>query len=356
MLDQTTLFLYSPFERETACPTRQPIKGLQQFENFVDTHNGIEDCYADLYTYPFTGVIDKIYYDFDGVSNGMEQALPYAQTFYRFLTGIKKLSVIPIASGKKGFNLYIILKEQSYPNAKQLLHDVAYSLIVECFGKISQLTFTDKEGREHPTLTKVDEKGNPTEIICIDPKIIGDVRRFSRIPNTLRPPENRAYCTYLDPYKFPKMSITDVYKAIKHKNTFAYQLKSYTTLKDIEIHPQLSSFLINCNGNGNGNGNGHTTFNRNLDTKDLEQALRPCLFKYMLSPEPRHDVRVAATADLIGSGFSDEEIFNMYKKLKWVDFDPATTEYQIEHCKPICWDKSKLKEKGICFNCGRNCR
>lgn len=356
MLDQTTLFLFSPYEREVACPIRQPIKGLEQFQNFVDTHDGITDCYADLYTQPFTGVIDKIYYDFDGVSNGMEEALPYAQIFYRFLVGMKKLSVIPVASGKKGFNLYVILKEQSYPNAKQLLHDVAYSLIVECFGKVSQLTYIDKEGREHPTLAKVDENGKTTEIICIDPKIIGDVRRFSRIPNTLRPPDNRAYCTYLDPYKFPKMSIADVHKAIKHKNTYAYQLKSYVTLKDIEIHPQLSSLLLHVNGNGNGKEHNNSTFNRNLNTSHLEQVLRPCLFKNMLSPEPRHDVRVASTADLIGSGFSTNEILEMYRKLRWLDFNEETTRYQIEHCKPIHYGKDTLKNKGICFNCGRNCR
>lgn len=791
MLDQTTLFLFSPYEREVASPTRQPIKGFEQFQNFVDTHDGLTDCYADLYTQPFTGVIDKIYFDFDGVSNGMEEALPYAQAFYRFLVGIKKLNVIPVASGKKGFNLYVILKEQSYPNAKQLLHDVAYSLIVECFGKVSQFTHIDKEGREHPTLVKVDENGKPTEIICIDPKIIGDVRRFSRIPNTLRPPENNAYCvpletvmlgsnctigeitvnndsigsdleynrvlatssrvyignmiqikasnllpitvtpdhyimvisksqksrsgniinsyrskkfidytikfkkaididqndyllipihegidtfqhlslskyisnkktyligsqkievnkicklcgkhlksvnnwhlkvhnltiteyeqkfhikpttwnsgirvllypdltelvlnedlawliglyiadgfrihynstnstvgfgialnetetdihkkvkqilinlglpfsiqkhcysevlihckisyiaqafedwcgsdtyskkipnfilfntnkkiirqfldgyiagdgciatkqakrkgtvkkeniftvskiiaiqlqflytklsllpgisqtkaqvstlknggviiskggynvgctissslknfsyvfigsnyiatpvrnikivpyqglvaniqtqdqtylvnnaivhncTYLDPYLFPKMSITDVHKAIKHKNTFAYQLKSYTTLKDIEIHPRLSSLLVHINGNGQKQNS--STFNHNLDTSHLEQVLRPCLFKNMLSPEPRHDVRVASTADLIGSGFSTNEILEMYRKLKWIDFNEETTRYQIEHCKPIHYNKNTLKEKGICFNCGRNCR
>lgn len=354
-IDQTTMFLFSPFERECADPTRHPIKGREQFQRFVDTHDGLLDCYCDLYTHPFNGIIDKIYFDFDGVENGMTEALPYAQQFYRFLVGMKKLSVIPVASGKKGFNLYVILKEHSYPNAKKLLRDVSYSLIVECFGKVSQLTYIDKKGREHPTLTKVDDEGKPTEIICIDPKILGDVRRFSRIPNTLRPPENNAYCTYLDPYKFPKMTIQDVFRAIKHKNTYAYNLKSYKSLKDIEIHPQLDTLVTHLrNGNNNSNGNGIPV--RNLDTKHLEMALRPCLFKNMLSPEPRHHVRVASTGDLLGMGFSTDEIFDMYKKLHWVDWNPELTRYQIEHCKPIQYSKRKLKEIGICFNCGRRCR
>lgn len=327
---------------------------MEQFQNFVDTHNGIEDCYCDLYTYPFNGMIDKIYFDFDGPEYGMEEALPYAQIFYRFLAGIKKLSVIPVASGKKGFNLYIILKEQTYPNAKQLLREVAYSLIVECFGKVTQLNYIDKNGGKHPILAKVTDKGEVGEIICVDPKIIGDVRRFSRIPNTLRPPENRAYCTYLNPNKFAKMTIQDVYKAIKHENNYAYNLKSYTTLKDIEIHPHLNDFLVSIDNSSNGNNN--EFLNRGLDTTHLELALRPCLFKNMLSPEPRHDVRVASTADLIDAGFSNEEIVDMYRKLKWMDWDENITRYQIEHCKPIHYSKKKLKEIGVCYNCGRHCR
>ena len=354
MLDTTTLFLYSPFEREVATPTRYRIKGREQFEKFVDTYNGLTDCYCDLYPYPFNGMIDKIYYDFDSIEGNMKEALPSAQVFYRFLVGMKKLSVIPVVSGKKGFNLYVILKEQAYPNAKQLLRDVAYSLIVECFGKVTQLEYIDKNGKKHPTLAKVNEKGEVGEIIYIDPKVIGDVRRFSRIPNTLRPPLNNAYCTYLDPSKFAKMTIRDVYKAIKHENSYAYHLKTYTTLKDIEIHPQLEEFLVSIDNSQNGNKN--ETFNRNLDTTHLELALRPCLFRNMLSPEPRHDVRVASTGDLIDAGFSTDEITDMYRKLKWIDWDEDLTRYQIEHCKPIHYSKRKLKELGLCFNCGRSCR
>jgi len=303
-------------------------------------------------------MIDKIYFDFDGIEGGMKDALPYAQTFYRFLVGMKKFSVIPVASGKKGFNLYVILKEQMYPNAKQLLRDVAYSLIVECFGKVTQLNYVDKNEREHPTLAKVDEEGKVGEIIYLDPKPLGDVRRFSRIPNTLRPPGNCAYCTYLDPYKFPKMTINQVYKAIKRENSYAYNLKTYVTLKDIEIHPHLEEFLmhVNNNQNGNGNGNKNLTSSHNLDTKHLELALRPCLFKNMLSPEPRHDVRVASSADLIDMGFSTDEITDMYRKLEWIDWDENITRYQIEHCKPIHYSKKKLKEIGVCYNCGRHCR
>ena len=209
-MDQTTLFLFSPFERECADPIRRPIKGSEQFLDFVDTHNGLSDCYCDLYPYPFNGMIDKIYYDFDGIEGGMKDALPYAQAFYRFLVGIKKFSVIPVASGKKGFNLYVILKEQAYPNAKQLLRKVSYSLIVECFGKVTRLTYIDKKGKKHPVLAKVNDKGEVGELIYCDPQPIGDVRRFSRIPNTLRPPKNNAYCTYLDPSKFAKMTMGDV--------------------------------------------------------------------------------------------------------------------------------------------------
>jgi hypothetical protein len=355
MIDQTTLFLYSPFEREMADPTRYPIKGLKQFENFIDSRNGESDIYCDLYPYPFNGMIDKIYFDIDGIENGMKEALPFAQLFYEFLTKDKHLNVIPVASGKKGFNLYVLLKEQSYPNAKQLLHDVAYSLIVDCFGKVSQFTYVDSQGREHPTTAMVDEKGNILQLIYIDPKVIGDVRRFSRIPNTLRPPDNNAFCTYLDPDKFSTMTLDDVYHTIKHTNTFAYEIKTYTTLKDIPINPNLDSLFVQSKTNGN-NVEIQYPKSRNLDAKALELLLRPCLFKNMLSPEPRHDVRVAATGALKSAGLTEQEIFNLYSKLQWVDFAPETTLTQIQHCSPIIWSKKTLQKSGICFNCGMSCK
>lgn len=356
-MDSTTLFLFSPFEREVADPIRQPIKGVKQFKNFVDTHDGIYDCYCDLYSFPFNGIIDKIYFDFDGIEGGMKDALPYAQQFYRFLVGMKKLSVIPVASGKKGFNLYVILKAKRYMNAKELLRQVAYTLIVECFGKVTQLNYVDKQGKEHPTLAKVKEvdgKDEVGEIIYLDPKVIADTRRFCRIPNTLRPPENCAYCTYLNPRRFAKMTIQDVFKSIRKQNHYSHNLKTSITLDNIEILPNLDDFLVKIGKNEDCEKN--KTFDRNLDTTHLELALRPCLFKHMLSPEPRHNVRVAASADLIGAGFSTDEILDMYQKLNWIDWEEDLTRYQIEHCRPIHFSKRKLKEMGVCYNCGRHCR
>lgn len=355
MLDSTTLFLFSPFEREVAIPSRQTIKGIQHFLDFIDINNGINDCYCDIFTYPFNHVINKIYFDIDGVIGGMEEALPYAQLFYQYLTEERNLNVIPVASGKKGFNLYVLLKEKKYDDAKDLLKKVSYSLITGCFGHISPVTYKDEEGSDHPNLAQVDEYGNFLHLICIDPRVIGDVRRFSRIPNTLRPPENRAYCTYLNPDKFKTMSVEDVYRAVKRKHRYNHDLSSYVTLHDIGVDPKLEDKI---HGSILNKVNLELNIDSNFIAKSelLELALRPCLYRNMISPEPRHDIRVASTADLLASGFKVNEIVRMYRELGWTDWDEAKTRYQILHCKPINHKKRTLREIGACYNCGRSCK
>jgi len=92
------------------------------------------------------------------------------------------------------------------------------------------------------------------------------------------------------------------------------------------------------------------------DNELLKRLLRPCLYRLMTVEEPRHKVRVAATADLLRADLSRNEIVELYRTLNWRDWDENWTRYQIEHTKKFCFSKKKLKELGICYGCQRNCR
>lgn len=340
-LDSTTLQLFSPFQREVANPKRQMIKNQAGFERFIEFNNGVKDCFCDLYTYPFNGVIDKMYFDFDGINGGFEIALPYAQDFYQFLTEDKGLNVIPVASGKKGFNLYVILKPEDYgDNAKKLLYDVQYSLIVEAFGPVTAVTVEDKEGSEHPSLR------NEDGLIYLDPKTIGDIRRFVRIPNTLRPPENTNYCTYLPRNFFLVFKSEDVAGYMKNPHTYDYSFNSKKALGDFPIFPDLYEKIGHLNG-GTAVDMG-TRLKPSGGSEFLKRLLRPCLFRHMITKEPRHDVRVASTVDLLNAGINPETIFEVYKGLGWGDWDSETTNYQIKNVKYLKpYSCKKLRQRGI---------
>ena len=289
--------------------------------------------------YPFSSVIDKLYFDLDGIEKGFSQALPFAQYFFEFLKK-KGLNVVPVASGKKGFNLYVILRQQAIDNAKELLTQVQYSLIVECFGDVTPVTILDDLGQEHPSLQ------NKEGLIYFDPKVLGDVRRFSRIPNTLRPPENLTYCTYLNPDEFPSMTSSDVAKNMKQQHTFDFDLRTNIKITQVQIIERLEervgkTLRENMTNNLKINNNGKpNTF--------LKHVLRPCLYRHIITTAPRHDVRVATTADLLNGGISEETIFSVYSKLAWSDFDPGITSVQITSCKHLkSYSCSKLRQLGI---------
>lgn len=343
-LDSTTINLFSPFStRECANPKRQPIKSQKDFEKFVERNNGVNDCYCDLYTYPFDGVIDKMYFDFDGINGGFEVALPFAQRFYEFLTERKGLDVIPVASGRKGFNLYPIFKPENYGGrAKKMLYEVQYTLIVEEFGTVVSVTVLDREGKEHPSLR------NEEGLIYLDPKTIGDVRRFARIPNTLRPPENVNYCTYLPHDEFLSMTTEEVARYMKFPRSYCYPFfnSPKKALGDFPVYPDLALLIGNQNGGGAVSAGARVI--PSGGSEFLKPLLRPCLYRHLLTKEPRHDVRVAATVDLLNAGIPPKTIFEAYTKLNWADWDSEVTEYQIKnvnYLKPFSC--SKLRSKGI---------
>jgi len=91
------------------------------------------------------------------------------------------------------------------------------------------------------------------------------------------------------------------------------------------------------------------------DNETLRLVLRPCLYRLITVEEPRHHVRVASTVDLLRADFTPNQILEIYRSLKWKDWNEEITRYQIEHCKPIVYSKRKLKQLGICFECGRGC-
>jgi len=344
-LDKTTEALFFPFIREVANPIRKPIRKKEQFIAFVENNNGIKDCYCDVYEFPFRGVIDKLYFDVDGVNNGFEEALPYAKKFYKFLVEKENLPVIPVASGKKGFNFHVLLMPDKYENAKDLLYRVQYSLIIKVFGDVTPVLVTDKNGKEHPTMR------NKDGLIFLDPKVIGDVRRFCRIPGTLRPPENVNYCTYLPPKDFLDMDAEDIAIHMKKHHTYEYDFtgREFKRLKDFYIFEDLEKRLGNLPNERNANTTRFTIPSK--PNKFLKNVLRPCLYRHITSVNPDNDARVAATIDLLNF-FSEEEIFQIYSKLGWQDFDPEKTRYYIKKCKNYRpYSCKKLRQLGLPRQC-----
>ena len=319
MLDQTTRFLFEDsFPREIG-KKRNLCIDAKDFEQKLDILNGVDEAFTNVN--PLNGSINKIFNDFDG-----PHSLEEAQKQYQFLLN-KNIPTIPLASGKKGIHLHSLFKTRNEDDNKEVLYKATKSLLTSGLGTSSK---------------------------SVDPCVIGDLRRLCRIPNTLRPPENSSYCAYLPAGKaFLEMKNIDLSWYIK--GTHSYPLEDYLghsglpNIKDSitpEIEKQKVTFETQCSVEKS------VTY---TDNEHLKLLIRPCLYRLLTVEEPRHHIRVASTGDLLRLKFSPNQVLDMYRTLKWTDWNEEYALYQIQHCKPIHYSRTKLAQLGACYRCGRSC-
>lgn len=323
MLDNITRILFSSYPREVG-KKRNIVKTIEDFEKEIDLFNGVDEVFTNVN--PIDGSINKIFIDFDGVNS-----LVQAQKVYSYAIQ-KNIPCIPVASGVKGIHLYLLFKP-----LKNVDHDINKNKLILYKATVS-------------ILLKALETFNDS----VDTHIIGDLRRLCRVPNTLRPPSNNSYCTYLPPKTFTEMSPNDLYRHIKRPHAYPtedYNANSYRPTFEKHIDPNIDKFIPKNNITTN-----QTTHHQYVEDYHLKMLLRECVYRFITVEEPRHFVRVAAAAELKNVGFSDVDILNFFRKLKWVDFDEVTCAYQISTCKPYPYRKKTLKNLGICYECGRSCR
>lgn len=329
--------LFSPWRRSVAhgidkWVSRQKIYTEKDFINFIDRNNGIHNCFIEIYSAILNSsgrLIDKIYFDLDykpGVTT-LDQALEETKSLDSWLTK-NNFDTIPIVTGKKGFHVYVRTKPKEYrnvPKAKGLLKKAAYWILCETFGH--------EDGK--------------IKAECVDPVVIGDISRIARIPTTLRPPENLAYCTYLPP-SFTEMSLSEIIEHSKSSHKYTYPTGG--KLWDLEDFPDPpTTILSNIQTTKiEDDGKDLSTTNGNKFLKDL---LRPCLYRHMMRIHPIHSARVASTVDLL-EFFNGNEIFNIYKSLQWTEWDSEITIKQIESCKHLKpYSCTRLRQLGIPRTC-----
>lgn len=183
-----------------------------------------------------------------------------------------------------------------------------------------------------------------------DPHVSGVLEKLCRIPNTQR--LGNGWCVPLtrkelfeinDPLEFKKLCIAPRFIdfEISDKPSIFFFIKEDniqdTPLQSIETAPHKDVFL-------------------------LKHILRPCVYKSIISPNPKHDFRVAAVVSMFNHGLDSIQICDVFSKLNWIDFSWEKTRYQIGYIEDrrknnnelmIPYGKKRLKcEKRIsCFKC-----
>ncbi len=317
-MDEVTLSLFGKTPREIGNPYRWQINSIEEIEHFTQNNNGIHNCFVSIY--PSNFLIDKIFFDYDYG----KRVLGDAQETVEWMLD-RKYEVIPLASGDKGFHLYMKTKPTIYGNqSKIFLTRATFAIIKEIFGEV-------KSERIKLGNKKVRILRNKDRIIAPDPKVIGDIKRLGRIPNTFRPPGNCNYCTYLPPEEFLNMTERDIAKHIK--STHTYPLSDYQ--KENKIYPLLTDFEYDFVDEIEHEDWLPFLSDRTIPSNPnlfLEGILRPCLYKNICTIHPDHDVRLATTIDLLRAKYDESFILNLYSTLGWEDFEEEETLLQIKSC------------------------
>lgn len=340
-MDNTTLHLFGRTPTEVGDPIRRVVHNVSEIQNFIDRFNGQRNCYVSLY--PSNFIIDKIFFDFDYG----DYILDDTKAVFSHLTN-KNYKVIPLTTGIKPgnvhprYHLYLELEPHIYgPTAKPLLYGATLNILESVFGPVHEKLTTLPNGKQKRILY------NSERIVAPDPSCIGDIRRLTRIPNTLRPPSNNSYCTYIPSDKFLSMTESDIIKHTKAKHHYTYPLDGHKLPLLTDFPFDLDTYLERNKKTIRevDDDSGLVTSNPSLFLKNI---LRPCVYKNLIIQHPAHIIRVIATIDLLNLGYPASTILSLYSTLGWEDFEEQTTSNYINWCtkyKP--YSCTKLRSLGI---------
>jgi hypothetical protein len=303
LIDGRTRALFSPFNREVGNPGRSRIRTFKEFEDFVALNNGVSrDVFTSVYDRKLN--IDKIFMDLDGT-------LCYF-ALGKLTTYLWSIEEHPYDtfSGMKGFHLWLPLaKPTRRVEARDLEH--ATLSIIKSAGLIDKI-------------------GGHTSGLPIDSTTIGDVRQMARIPNTLRPPDNEFWCTWV-PDTFWQWSPKKMYQWVQsphyysdfarsERDIFDFQTEDYEQMRDY-LKERLSvetSIIVGEN----------STLSKESLFRWFEPFMAPSIAKSIVyDPEPQHKMRFIAAKALLQVGFPIDTILEKFMKCNWVDFDVEKTMY-----------------------------
>lgn len=188
-----------------------------------------------------------------------------------------------------------------------------------------------------------------TKTTEFDSHVSGVLEKLCRIPNTQRlgngwcvPITREELFTLNTPEEFKKLCVAPRfidYNIGRRPSIFEFIKEDETVDKPIQIiqtAPPKDIFL-------------------------LKQILRPCIYKALFTPNPKHNFRLSSVIEMFNHGLTNNQIFEIYEKLNHIDFEHGKTHYQIDFIEekrkdgelmiPIGKKKLGCIKKGSCLKC-----
>jgi len=288
--------LFAPFETgRQVGKYRKEIHSQREFEQYLVHANGTEEAFISVY--PLSGEVDRILFDVDG-----KFAIKDLKSLYWWATE-NNFPCVPLCTGKKGGQIHIFSKQFQVPNPKEVVTDISTYILRQALG-----------------LKNWDDKN-----ISIDWTIFGNTSALCRIPNTLRPPDNVSYCSYLPPY-FTEMDEAEVFSYSKCPHTFNYSLSPRRSFLELPFDKTVDDMATVVPRSEHRYSSEFAPAN---SVEFLRRLLSPSMFARVTEPNPKHKARVAFAIQMFDFGYSVDEIVNVIRGLSWHDFSEAVTRSHL---------------------------
>jgi hypothetical protein len=330
LLDDASVELFFPWNREVGS-FRNRIYTYHEFVNYLDDSNGKSDCFSSYYDSSLS--VNKLMFDFDA-KNPLDKLLVYDQ-FISYITYELKVRVIPVFTGKKGFHAHVRCEPVETDDRAAVLKAAQIMLLSKAFG-IDPEKLLDGEASK-----------------IIDTCTIGNLRQLCRIPNTLRPPQNNLYCTFL-PEGLEGISLFNLFDHAREPHYYSYSNFKLLNAREFGA-PILELVKSKVKKLEEGINTTQLPAGTGLTSKTIVKTLmRPYLWKEITGANPKHHARLAAAIDLLALGYNPSQVIEVFSHFNWIDWDPIETEKQVKSCvdsdgKLIMhpYSRSKLMMHGV---------
>jgi len=323
--------LFKKFPREFGL-RRRVVYDIKEFLKLINLYNGKINCYTSVYSFTDTmgevnynsAIIDKLFFDFDK---------QYSDCFYEEMLRLhsycedRNISHSVIFSGE-GFHIYILTGNNNLTNKKNTVYNAQTDLI---------------------------KKLN----LHIDTHVVGDISRLTRIPNTFN--LKGRFCIPLK-HKQIHFPYSDILK-LAQKQGNCIEVIGNKLLDISRFDTRLANSNIEIQ-----------------DAADIKlygdifgvpvEEFDDCIKHILLKENPTHLERFALVVYLSGlyrlgkninhmdkqtKSLLKKSIYLFIKQLKWRDFNPSVTKYQIRNIvnKYNYCTCAWLKSKGICVGCDK---
>jgi len=354
-------FLFDTYPREVGNPFRTVVFRQKEFEQFVLMNDGKTDVFVNIYNQ--NKVIDKLFYDFDEPF-----AFEFASKFAKWLYN-NNIAYVPLITPRKGYHIYVLLNPEHHNipeiELKEKLANAQLYLIQEsrCYypviarrydptPEIKEFYQERKEidpdlfhlftqdpihqakfqnGEIHAYVRIFDKNrfyGRFWYTPACDIRIIGDINRFGRVPNTKKKVNDVwSYCTYV-PLDFFNMEEEEVFIMKKAPRDETRPVGTTNSLSDYtkELNVEFNNAIMLNMGD-------EESLTVNLPDDPLIQlvakVINPGVVRSNLSPEPPQEARFALVTELKHHDFSENDVMDVCRAFNWNDFDEAICYTQV---------------------------